>query len=250
VIAARGIVVRRAGAELLRDVDCAVPAGQVLAIVGPNGAGKSTLLDVLSGALRPDAGSVTLDATPIAALAPRALARRRAVMRQQAASAFAFRVAQVAALGRLPWGGEDAAAVTAALHQAGIAHLAQRALPTLSGGEAARTQFARALVQLAPALPDAALLLDEPTAALDAAHRGVLLRQVRALAAQGAAVALVLHDLNEARFVADRVLLLDRGRVAAAGAAREVLRADVLGVTYGVPFRTGPDHILPDFAAG
>jgi iron complex transport system ATP-binding protein len=246
VIEAQGIGVRRGGAWLLRDVACAVEAGRVLAIVGPNGAGKSTLLAVLSGALRPDEGGVRLDGVPIDTRPPRTLARRRAVMSQQARSAFAFSVRQVAGLGRLPWGGPDEPAVQRALLDAGVAHLAARLLPGLSGGEAARAQFARALVQLAPALPGAALLLDEPTAALDAAHRGQLLRRVRALAGQGAAIALVLHDLNEARFVADQVLLLSVGQVAAHGTPDRVLTDAVLAPVYGTRFRVGADWILPD----
>jgi iron complex transport system ATP-binding protein len=249
MIEARGVSVRRGEAWLLRAVDCTVPVGQVLAIVGPNGAGKSTLLAALSGALAPDEGEVRFDGTPIAAMPPRALARRRAVMSQQARSAFAFSVRQVAALGRLPWGGQDEAAVARALHAAGIAHLAGRRITTLSGGEGARAQFARALVQLAPALPHAALLLDEPTAALDAAHKGLLLRGVRALANQGAAVALVLHELNEARFVADQVLLLSAGSVAAYGAPGLILTDAVLAPVYGTRFRAGADFILPDLGA-
>lgn len=254
MITARNVGVRRGGRWLLRDVDAVVLPGRVLAIIGPNGAGKSTLLSVLSGALRPDQGSVALDGTALHRWPARDLARRRAVMAQAARAAFAFTARQVVALGRLPWHGtrhaaDDSAAIERAERQAGVAQLAARAIATLSGGEAARVHFARALAQLEPARPDAALLLDEPTASLDAAHRGQLLRHARAQAASGVAVAVVLHDLNEALFAADAVLLLHEGRVAAHAAPRAVLRPEVLQPVYGVPFIAGDGYILPALAA-
>lgn len=254
MIAGRNVGVRRGGRWLLRDVDAVVLPGRVLAIIGPNGAGKSTLLSVLSGALRPDEGSVALDGIDLHRWPARDLARRRAVMAQSARAAFAFTARQVVALGRLPWHGtrhaaDDVLAVARAEQQAGVAQLALRTLATLSGGEAARVHFARALAQLAPAQPNAALLLDEPTASLDAAHRGHLLRHARAQAASGVAVAVVLHDLNEALFAADAVLLLHEGRVAAHGSPRVVLRPEVLEPVYGVPFIVGDGYILPALAA-
>lgn len=250
MIAARNVGVRRGGRWLLRDVDAVVQPGRVLAIIGPNGAGKSTLLSILSGALRPDEGSVALDGTALHRWPARDLARRRAVMAQSARAAFAFTARQVVALGRLPWYGtrhtaDDALAVARAEQEAGVAHLVRRTLATLSGGEAARVHFARALAQLDPARPNAALLLDEPTASLDAAHRGHLLRHARAQAASGVAVAIVLHDLNEALFAADVVLLLHEGRIAAQGAPRAVLQPPVLEPVYGVDFRVGEGFILP-----
>jgi iron complex transport system ATP-binding protein len=254
MILARAVGVRRGGRWLLRDVDAVVVPGQVLAIIGPNGAGKSTLLSVLSGALRPNEGGVVLEGTLLHRWRARDLARRRAVMAQSARAAFAFTARQVVALGRLPWHGtphaaDDAAAIARAAQQAGVEHLAGRTIATLSGGEAARVHFARTLAQLDPARPNAALLLDEPTASLDAAHRGHLLRHARAQAALGVAVAIVLHDLNEALFVADAVLMLHEGRVAAHGPPRAVLRPEVLQPVYGVPFIAGDGFVLPVLGA-
>jgi iron complex transport system ATP-binding protein len=253
VIEARAIGVRRGGRWLLRGVDCVVEAGRVLALVGPNGAGKSTLLAVLSGTLAPDEGTVRLESRALGGIAPASLARRRAVMAQSSRLAFPMSVRQTVGLGRMAWHGtnaaaDDAAAIDAAMAAADITRLQARSMATLSGGEAARTHFARALAQLASAAPSAALLLDEPTASLDAGHKALLLRAVRARAQAGVAVAIVLHDLNEARFVADQVLLLDAGRVAARGAPQAVLQTDVLQPVYGVPFRSVGDAVLPVFA--
>ncbi|MCC7281459.1 MAG: ATP-binding cassette domain-containing protein [Acetobacteraceae bacterium] len=253
MIIASGIGVRRGGRWLLRGIDCVVEPGRVLALVGPNGAGKSTLLAVLSGAIVPDEGSVRLDGRPLRGGDAASLARRRAVMAQSARAAFPLTARQTVALGRMAWHGspgsaDDEAAIEAAMAEADILHLRSRDMATLSGGEAARTHFARALAQLASAEPPAALLLDEPTASLDAGHKALLLRAARGLAARGIAVAIVLHDLNEARFVADQVLLLDDGRAAAHGAPDSVLLPDVLQPVYGVPFLSVGDAVLAVFA--
>jgi len=254
VIAAAGLGVRVGGRDLLRDVSLAVAAGEVLALVGPNGAGKSTLLRALAGEVRAAEGRVRCDGIPMAEWEPLRLARRRAVVSQHPALAFPMRAAEVVALGRLPWHGtpqaaEDDAAVAAALAAAGVAPLARQAYATLSGGERQRVQVARALAQLHGAPRPAALLLDEPTANLDARHRVELLGLLRRLASGGLAILVVLHDLNEAAFVADRVAVLAEARLAALGAAREVLRPALLEQIYGVAFRDLDGVLVPAFAA-
>lgn len=254
MIAAAGLGVRMGGRDLLRDVSLAVAAGEVLALIGPNGAGKSTLLRALAGEIRAREGRVRCDGIPIGDWMPLQLARRRAVVSQHAALAFPMQAAEVVALGRLPWHGtpqaaEDDAAVTAALAAAGVAPLARQAYATLSGGERQRVQVARALAQLHGAPRPAALLLDEPTASLDARHRVELLGLLRRLASEGLAILVVLHDLNEAAFVADRVAMLTEARLAALGAAREVLRPALLEQVYGVAFRDLDGVLVPAFAA-
>lgn len=230
---AGGIRVRRGGHTLLDDVDVHVARGELVAVVGPNGAGKSTLLHVLAGDVDPDRGTVTHDGDDLRRLRPDDLARRRAVVVQGASVAFPFRVAQVVAMGRAPWRGRvdpatDEAAVRAAVAAARVGDLLDRDVTTLSGGEAARVQLARALAQTTPAL-----LLDEPTAALDPGHADEVLRVLRARADAGDAVLAVLHDLAGAGRFADRVVLLAHGRVAAAGRPAEVLRPEVLSRAYG-----------------
>jgi iron complex transport system ATP-binding protein len=254
VIAAQGLGVRAGAATLLRDVSLELMPGEVLAVVGPNGAGKSTLLRALSGERPPDAGEVTMEGVALSAWSPRDLARRRAVVSQHVALAFPMAAAEVVALGRLPWhataeAARDGAAVEAALRAAGVAHLAARAHASLSGGERQRVQLARALAQLDGARRPAALLLDEPTASLDVRHRAALLALLRRLAGEGLAVLVVLHDLNEAAFVADRVAVLAEARLVALGGAAEVLVPPLLEAVYGVPFRLLEGVLVPRFAA-
>ena len=256
MIATTDLTVRspgRNGRALLDGVSLTLRPGEVVAVVGPNGAGKSTLLRALAGELAPAAGSVTVEGRPARDWGPLALARRRAVVSQSVSLAFPMTAGDVAALGRLPWHGtpaaaRDAEAVSAALSRAGVAHLAQRIHATLSGGEAQRVGIARALAQLDDAAPPRALLLDEPTASLDAAHRGALLRTLRSLAAEGTAVLAVLHDLNEAAFVADRVAVLAEGRIVAEGPPAEVLTPARMAAIYGAPFRAVAEGgLLPVF---
>ena len=254
MIAAEGITLRAGRRVLLDDVTLALRSGEVLAVVGPNGAGKSTLLRALSGERVPQAGRVTCTGRPMPGWAPLDLARRRAVVSQHVALAFPMNAAEVVALGRLPWHGtremaQDRAAVDRALAEAGIAHLAHQAHGTLSGGERQRVQLARALAQLHGAARPAALLLDEPTASLDVRHAAALLALLRRLAADGLAVMVVLHDLNEAAFVADRVAILADARLVAEGRPGEVLTPQLLPRIYGVPFRSAGGLLVPDYAA-
>lgn len=243
------------GATLLDGVDLEVRAGELLCVVGPNGAGKSTLLGLLSGDLDATRGSVAYDGVPVTALPVAGLARRRAVLLQEHRLSFPFSVVDVVRMGRAPWRGTDAedaddAVVGAALDAGDVRHLAARLFPTLSGGEKARTAYARARAQATPVL-----LLDEPTAALDIRHQEMVLAQARDLARTGSAVVAVLHDLSLAAAYADRVLLLGDSRVRALGTPAEVLRPDLLGEVYRHPVevlvhpRTGELIVLPDRAA-
>ncbi|MEZ3161391.1 heme ABC transporter ATP-binding protein [Microbacterium sp. BWT-B31] len=239
---ASGVSVKPDGAArpVLADVSIAFRAGELHALVGPNGAGKSTLFGVLAGDITPDAGTVTLDGAPLRGIRPRDLARQRAVLLQQNAVSFPFTVEQVVRMGRAPWArtpleDDDDAAVAAALEVTDIVALAHRGLPSLSGGERARAALARVLAQRTDVL-----LLDEPTAALDLRHQEDVLRIARGRAREGAAVALVVHDLNAALGYADRVTLLDGGRVVASGAPVEVLTADAVAAVYRQPVDVFP----------
>ena len=252
MIAAEGLTIRAGRRELLRGVTLQLLPGEVLAVVGPNGAGKSTLLRALTGELRPDTGAVMFEGRDLASWPPLALARRRAVVSQSAALAFPMTAAEVVALGRLPWHGtpaaaRDGAAVAEALAAAGVQRLAGQPHGTLSGGERQRVQVARALAQLHGAPRPAALLLDEPTSSLDVKHGAALLALLRRLAREGLAVLVVLHDLNEAAYVADRVAVLAEARLVMFGTPREVLRPALLGDIYGVPFREIGGVLAPAF---
>jgi len=225
-----GVGVRFGERPILHDIHLGFAPGTLTALVGPNGAGKSTLLAVASGDVEADAGQVILHDRPIAHWKAMALARERAVMPQDHAVRFAFSVEEVVAMGRLPHPADpvrDAVRVDQALDQAEMARLRHREVQTLSGGEAARATFARVLTQDTPLL-----LLDEPTAALDLRHQERTLRTVRGLADEGACVIVVLHDLNLAAGYADRIVLLEQGRVAADGTPDQVLTREHIERVY------------------
>ena len=212
--------------------DLEVRAGEVVALVGPNGAGKSTMLGVLVGDRRPDSGTVELCGRPVASWMPVESARRRAVLPQQSSVTFPFTVIDVVRMGRAPWIGTPAEAdddevVAAALDRVEVSHLANRAVPSLSGGEQARVALARVLAQQAQLLA-----LDEPTAALDLRHQELVLGLARERAGAGDAVVTVLHDLGLAAAYADRVVMLTRGTVVAAGPPASVLRPERLSEVY------------------
>jgi iron complex transport system ATP-binding protein len=232
LVGARSLDVHLGGRPILRDVSVDVGAGELVALVGPNGAGKSTLLGVLAGDVAAAEGSVELDGLPIAAWGPGELARRRAVLLQQLAVAFPFRVVDVVRMGRAPWAGSatddiDDEVVRQALATTDTSHLASRTFPTLSGGERARVALARVLAQQAQLL-----LLDEPTAALDLHHQELVLETARRRADAGDGVVVVLHDLGLAAAHADRVVVVAEGRVVADGPPAEVLTPERLGEVY------------------
>lgn len=245
MISGQGISVFAGRKMLLDGVDISVRPGRFTAILGPNGAGKSTLVSVLVGERRPESGTVSLDGRPMAHWRPLELARRRAVLLQNASLDFAFTVEEVVELGRLPFAGtddrfDDADALNEACRIAQVGAFRHRSYQTLSGGERQRVQFARAVAQIWQARDregDAArfLLLDEPTSALDLRHQHNVLAAARQMTSNGVGVLAVVHDLNLACAYADDVVLLRDGRVLAAGPAQDVMTADWLGACFGVP---------------
>ncbi len=243
MIEARHVSVRRRQRLVLQEVSMTLTPGELLVVMGPNGAGKSTLVDALAGTLTPASGSVLLDGRPLAEWEPRALARRRAVLPQATQVSVALRAWQVVALGRLAHAGQAAAAsdqqaVRDALARADAGALALRSYATLSGGERQRVQLARVLAQLdGPLAPSRFLLLDEPTASLDPQHQHALLDAARQLAAEGYGVLAVLHDANLAAQYADRVVVLDKGHVAAQGVPAEVLEEQLIRRVFAVTLR-------------
>ena len=248
---AEGVAVNAGGRTLLDDVDVAVRRGELVAVVGPNGAGKSTLVAALAGDLPLARGRVELDGRAVGAWRAIERARRRAVLPQETSLAFGFTVEDVVRMGRAPWAGTPAAhdddvAVADALAETSTSDLADRRFPTLSGGEQARVALARVLAQRAPVL-----LLDEPTSGLDVAHAELVLGIARRRADAGDAVLAVLHDIGRAAVYADRMIVLDGGRVVATGHADEVLDAAALSRTYGTPLdvvrhpATGAPFIVP-----
>ncbi len=212
---ARGLICRRGGRTVLHGVDLDLPRGCVTALAGPSGAGKTTLLRCLVRLEEPEGGQVLVEGRDVRELDP-CLLRRRVGLVAQAPVVLPGDVAANVGYGL---DGASADELARSLAAVGLSRdLLERDARELSGGEAARVALARALAR-APA----ALLLDEPTAALDAAAGRVVEEHVRALAAGGLAVALVSHDSAQARRVADRAVVLDGGRVVRGGEAQAVL---------------------------
>jgi iron complex transport system ATP-binding protein len=239
VLAAHGLVFRYPGAaaDAVAGIDVLVRRGELVALLGPNGSGKSTLLRLLLGAVPPAQGSITFEGRVIADWPRDELARRIGVVTQAEEIAFPIQVRDFVAMGRYPhlgpWrreGAADAAAIAAAMRRCEVTELARRSVLELSGGERQRVRLARALAQ-----QPHALMLDEPTASLDIAHEMSLFEMLGELAREGATVVVVTHNINLAARYADRLVLLDRGRVAADGPAHAVLTRDRLEQVYHWP---------------
>ncbi|WP_264311546.1 heme ABC transporter ATP-binding protein [Pseudomonas putida] len=232
-----GLHLRRGSNEVLHDIHLQLNPGQVVGVLGPNGAGKSSLLGVLCGELAPGQGRVTLQGRPLADWAGQARAQCLAVLPQVSSLGFSFRVEEVVGMGRMPHGSgqvRDAEIVEAALRAADAWHLLGRSYLALSGGERQRVHLARVLAQLWPGELGTTLLLDEPTSMLDPLHQHTTLQAVRCFADRGAAVLVILHDLNLAARYCDRILLLEQGRCHALASPDEVLTPGALKAVFGI----------------
>ncbi|MDO9320850.1 MAG: heme ABC transporter ATP-binding protein [Pseudomonas sp.] len=237
MLEAKQLRVQRGAITVLDEVDLQLLPGQVLGELGPNGAGKSTLLGALNGELAAAGGQVLLDGRALADWPGPERARRLAVLPQSSSLDFAFRVEDVVGMGRLPHssGRElDGQVVAAALTAADAAYLSGRNYLTLSGGERQRVHLARVLAQLWPGGAGQTLLLDEPTSMLDPLHQHTTLQALRDFALRGAAVLVIVHDLNLAARYCDRLLLLVNGRPQVLGTPDEVLQSDNLKLVFGL----------------
>ncbi|MFI9386750.1 ABC transporter ATP-binding protein [Kutzneria sp. NPDC052558] len=228
-----GLAVDLAGVPVLREVNLIVEPGSVVGLVGPNGSGKSTLLRTIYKSVRPVTGSVLIDGDDVRSLSARAAARRTGAVLQDSAGTGGLTVSETVALGRNPHHGlltrestSDHEAIADALARTGMMSFADRPVSSLSGGERQRVLLARALAQR-PRL----LVLDEVTNHLDVRARFELLDLVRGL---GVTTLAVLHELDLAVRCCDRLVVLDQGRVVAAGPVLDALTSDVLHDVFGV----------------
>ena len=237
VLEAQAISVRLGRSPVLSEVTLSIPRGTVTAIIGPNGSGKSTLLRALARLLRPETGSVLLDGEAIARMSPAHVARQTAMLPQSPGAVPGMTVQELVEQGRYPHTGplrmrsdRDHAAVERALEITSSSRFRHRLLDSLSGGERQRVWIALALAQ-EPRI----LLLDEPTTFLDLNHQIQVLNLIKALnREQGLTVVMVLHDLNQASQYAERLVVLNGGRIVEEGPPAAVIREDVLASVFSV----------------
>jgi iron complex transport system ATP-binding protein len=227
-----------AGPDVIRGVDVILEPGKLVALVGPNGAGKSTLMAVLAGVLPPREGKVQVDDQDISLLTGPERGRIIGYLPQSVQPFAPFTAWELVSLGRYPHarglGFEtdlDRAAVERAMTLTRVDHLKDRPFGEISGGERQRVLVASVL-----AAEPQVLLLDEPTASLDIGQRSAVFTTLEELAAGGAAVAVVTHDLNLAGLFADSIFLLAEGAIAAEGTPAEVIDRRNLARAYGDGF--------------
>ncbi|MDN7141674.1 heme ABC transporter ATP-binding protein [Pseudomonas sp. JQ170] len=243
MLCVENLFLQRGTNQVLSNVSLAVQPYQVLGVLGPNGAGKSSLLGALCGELNANQGRVTLDGRDLSHWPGQERAQRLAVLPQISSLGFAFKVEEVVGMGRLPHRTGlvcDQQIVDAALQAADARHLVGRSYLALSGGERQRVHLARVLAQLWPGEEGRTLLLDEPTSMLDPLHQHTTLQAVRNFADRGAAVLVILHDLNLAARYCDRILLLEQGRMHALDSPDQALRPDSLKAVFGIDVLVQP----------
>ncbi|WAX76439.1 ABC transporter ATP-binding protein [Streptomyces sp. KMM 9044] len=246
-LAATDVTVAYDGVDVVHAAALTLRPGEVAVLVGPNGSGKSTLLRTVARLQSPRRATLTIDTdTDGLALSPREFSRRVALLLQGRSTPSGLSVRDVVEFGRYPhrgrWGGADPggrAAVDRALTMTGVAELADRGAEHLSGGQLQRVWLAGCLAQ-----ETGVLLLDEPTTYLDLRYQVELLDLIRDLAdAHGIAVGVVLHDLDQAAAVADRIVLLAEGHIVAEGTPEEVLTPQRLTEVYGIRIEVGTDPL-------
>jgi ABC-type cobalamin/Fe3+-siderophores transport system ATPase subunit len=236
--------------QVLHDINLDVKNGEVLALIGPNGAGKSSIIRAISGIIHARAGRVTFDEHDFLRQSATQRARLIAVVPQVTSLPAAFTVWETVLLGRTPYlnflgqtSSADEQIARSSLQRVDALHLSDRYVGEISGGEQQRILLARALAQQTPVL-----LLDEPTTHLDIQHQSALLNLVNAQAHQcNLAVLMVVHDLNLAALYADRVALLEHGRLRAVGTPAEILNEKTLKPISGADLNIvqHPDYLIP-----
>ena len=227
----------------LDGVSMEAPDGCLYAVLGPNGSGKSTLMRALLGVEKVDAGKTFLDGRETHEWGRKDLARAVGVVSQAETISFPLTVREMVSMGRYPHLGpleserdSDRTAVNSALAACDVSALADRDVMTLSGGELQRVRIARALAQ-----EPRALVLDEPTNSLDIRHEMGILELLREAADSGLTVVVVTHGLDLAARFADRMLLLEDGKVAAEGTPAEVMTEETIAEVYQWPVAIAPD---------
>lgn len=239
----RGLTFRRGARVILDAIDLAIESGSVTAVLGRNGAGKSTLLASIAGLLEPAAGTIALNDATIASaparpripiMSARQRARHIAFLPQTPEIGWPIDVHTLVQLGRIPFAGiasdaDNDAAVRRAMQLTDVTPWSTRDVTTLSGGERARAQLARIM-----AGESDWILADEPFAGLDPAHQFEAADLLRGFATRGGGVILTIHDLALAARIADRIVILEHGKIVADGAPEDALTPMTLRNVYDI----------------
>ncbi|RKY57515.1 MAG: ABC transporter ATP-binding protein [Candidatus Latescibacterota bacterium] len=234
-VVVRGVSFGYDSVPALEDVSLEAGEAEVVGIIGPNGSGKSTLLKCIDGILKPRVGVVLIDGKETERMRQREVARWMGYVPQGSSSTFPLTVFDVVLMGRRPYiswtaGEGDIETVSRVLKWMGIEKLAWRQFDELSGGERQKVLIARALAQ-----ESQVLLLDEPTSNLDLRHQFEVLELIKDLARRGGLSAIMaIHDLNLAFRYSDKIVMLHRGKVFAAGEPSSVLTRENIRTVYGV----------------
>lgn len=222
--------------RILSDISLSFGKGEIVGLIGPNGAGKTTLLKILANIQKDFQGEYQLNGKPVNNYSARELARSFGYLAQDATAHWPLKVRKLIELGRLPFQGmasnltrEDIAAVEFAGKQTEVGHLLDRITTNLSGGERTRVFLARMF-----AANPGIIFADEPIAALDPYHQLHIMEILRDHARHGGTVIIVLHDLNMASRFCDRLVLLDKGRVAGTGNVEDLLKNSLLEDIYKI----------------
>ncbi|SMO87117.1 ABC transporter ATP-binding protein [Paracoccus laeviglucosivorans] len=218
--------------------------GEFLAIVGPNGCGKSTTLKLMAGLHQPVAGRILIDGADLHGIGRKALSRQVALLTQASLAPPNMTVGDLVAMGRFAHQtllgrrtAVDAAQIARAMQRMEVEELRDRRIGELSGGQLQRCRMAMALAQDAPIL-----LLDEPTTYLDLRYQFGILEAARAEARAGRTVVAVLHDFTHASLYADRVAVMDDGRLARLGPPADVLTEELVEKVFDVRTRAVVAH--------
>ncbi len=234
-LSATNINIRYDGHRIVHDANLALNAGELTILAGPNGAGKTTLARAMAG-VSPFDGEILLNGVALSKLPARAKAKSVAYLPQGHQYHWPMSVADIVALGREPHAdmfsrrtAADQTAIEAALKMTGVEHLAARTITTLSGGERARVALARALATAADVM-----IADEPIASVDQRNQLIMMDLLKSVARGGTAVLAIIHDLSLAMRFADRVALMQGGRIVANGTPQAVLTVERIADIFGV----------------
>lgn len=224
-----------ASKQVLFDVNMTIPSGKITVIAGPNGCGKSTLLKTFCGILPIQKGNILLNGQSLSTYPPQMLARQISYL-AQSRQIPDITAERMVLHGRFPYlnyprryRAEDYRIAQDAMTCMGIADLANTPLSNLSGGTRQKVYIAMALAQDTPVV-----LFDEPTTYLDVAHQLQMMEHAHFLCQEGKTVVMVLHDLSMAMQVADRLIVLDKGRVINQGSPQEIFDSGCLDRVFGV----------------